>query len=238
MPNNYFQFKLFKINQDKTAMKVGTDGVLLGAWTNCNIATKVLDVGTGTGLIALMMAQRSKAMIEAVEIEINAWLQAKTNFENSPWAYRLKVENASFQSYCDKGLVKIYDLIVCNPPFFNNSYKPESPQREIARHSILLSPLDLVSGVNQLLKDEGLFSVILPFSTHKEFIEIAEKNDLFCCRITIVRPLPNLEPHRVLMEFRKQQINCIENSLCIETGERHQYSADYIELTKDFYLNF
>jgi tRNA1Val (adenine37-N6)-methyltransferase len=206
MPNSYFQFKQFKIDQDKTAMKVGTDGVLLGAWTNCNKANKVLDIGTGTGLIALMMAQRSKAMIDAVEIEINAWLQAKANFENSPWAYRLKVENVSFQSYCDNGLVKIYDLIVCNPPFFNNSYKPETPEREMARHSVLLSPEDLLSGINQLLKDDGLFSVILPFSNHKEFIEIAEKNDLFCGRITNVRPLPNLEPHRVLMEFNKKKM--------------------------------
>jgi tRNA1Val (adenine37-N6)-methyltransferase len=238
MPNTYFQFKQFRIDQDRTAMKVGTDGVLLGAWTNCHNAKKVLDIGTGTGLIALMIAQRSKAMIDAVEIEINAWLQAKSNFEKSPWAYRLKVENASFQSYCDNGLVKQYDLMVCNPPFFNNSFKPESVEREIARHSVLLSAEDLLAGVAQLLKDEGSFAAIIPFSGREDFTEIAEKHSLFCSRCTNVSPLPGVEPHRVLLEFTKKIVSCKSDEFYIENGERHQYSAEYIELTKDFYLNF
>lgn len=238
MSNTFFQFKQFKINQDKTAMKVGTDGVLLGAWTDCHAATKVLDIGTGTGLIALMIAQRSKAFIDAIEIDINAWFQARSNFDKSPWAYRLKIENVSFQSYCDKGLVKQYELIVCNPPFFINSFKPEQNERLVARHTDILSREELVNGANQLLRDSGKFAIIIPAQEKDEFIQLALQNNLFCERLTYVQSLPDKPAHRVLMEFVKKNTNCLTNTISIEENERHQYSKEYKELTKDYYLNF
>ncbi|HBS88331.1 MAG: hypothetical protein A2W91_17560 [Bacteroidetes bacterium GWF2_38_335] len=238
MANDYFQFKQFRVNQSIAAMKVGTDGVLIGAWANCSGAKKILDIGTGTGLIALMMAQRSKAMIDAIDIDLNAFFEAKKNIEKSPWPDRIYIYNESFQQFSDNPYHTGYDLIVSNPPYFSDSLKSEDISRTAARHNSLLPFEDLINGVKSALSKNGIFSIILPVNGAKEFIEMAEESQLFCFRKTFVKPTPDIEPHRLMMEFSKTKSDCIEDFLIIESGDRHQYSIEYTELTKDFYLNF
>lgn len=230
-----FQFKQFSIQQNATAMKVGTDGVLLGAW--CNITeSAILDIGAGTGLIALMLAQRSKtALIDAVEIEQEAFSQTLENIANSKWTNRITAFNSSIQDYTPN---KKYDVIVSNPPFFINSTKAPNTERNTARHTDDLSFEDLISTVYRLLNPEGIFSLILPKSEAKQFIKLAISQHLFLNRECIVKPNPTKEAKRILMEFSFIKNNLIKEELTIETKTRHQYTKEYISLTQDFYLNF
>ncbi|MDP2113785.1 MAG: methyltransferase, partial [Bacteroidota bacterium] len=160
--NNYFQFKQFRIIQDKSAMKVGVDGVLLGVWANVSGAKRILDIGTGTGLIALMMAQRNAdARIDAVEIEPDAFQEAVYNIQQSPWNERIQIELCSFQEFAGKAGLK-YDLIVSNPPYFTNGHKAPLENRATARHSDSLSLGDLISGAIGLLNETGKIALVLP----------------------------------------------------------------------------
>lgn len=175
-----FQFKEFSIKQDKTAMKIGTDGVLLGAWTSIkNNPYSILDIGTGTGLIALQLAQRSDAeTIDAVEIEENAYEQAFGNFENSSWSDRLFCYHASLTEFIDEVDEK-YDLIISNPPFYNDKYETDKEARNVARFTTSLSFDELLYSVSKLLNTEGVFSVIIPFKEEEKFIALAEKKTYF-----------------------------------------------------------
>ncbi len=230
---NTFQFKQFSIVQENTAMKVGTDGVLLGAWVNSN-GKKILDIGTGTGLIPLMLTQRNdKAKIDAVEINEEAYQEAKMNFQNSNWSDRLAVFNIAIQDYQPN---KLYDNIVCNPPFFIDSTKAPATNRTTARHTRDLSFEDLISSVKRLLSPDGVFSAILPIEESKSLIDIATKNELFLSRRCLVKPNFNKNPKRVLLEFSFQKKPIEETELTIETENRHEYTKEYITLTKDFYL--
>lgn len=230
-----FQFKQFSIKQNNTAMKVGTDGVLLGAWTETREG-HILDIGTGTGLIAIMLAQQTKsALIDAIEIETEAHQQAKENIKACSWIDRIAAHNLSIQKF--KSTTK-YDLIISNPPFFIDSTKASKSNRNTARHTDCLSFEDLILSVISLLKPNGIFSVILPISEGEIFIELTTKKQLFLVRKCIIKPNPTTPPKRVLMEFSFQQKELIEENLTIETGTRHQYTKEYISLTKDFYLNF
>ncbi len=236
MPNNYFQFKQFTIYQDLAAMKVGTDGVLLGAWANLNNATKILDVGTGTGLIALMLAQRNSiAQIDAIEIDKHAYKQALINFTKSPWNDRVNGILSDFQTY--KNPTK-YDLIVSNPPYFNNALKNDCSKKSTARHTDSLSYDELIHCAAQLLTDNGLFCVILPANERISFENMAKDNNLFLNKLLNVKPTPNKPFKRVLMEFSFINKKLIEETLIIEEFGRHQYSDAYKQLTKDFYLAF
>ncbi|MCW3787836.1 tRNA1(Val) (adenine(37)-N6)-methyltransferase [Plebeiibacterium sediminum] len=238
MANSYFKFKQFTVEQGLAAMKVGTDGVLLGAWCNCMKAKTILDVGTGTGLIALMCAQRNqKATIDAVEIEKQAYSQALLNVNNSLWEQRIKVINDSFQNYI-KQVNDKYDLIVSNPPFFNDSLKNDCHKKSLARHTDTLSFEELILGVITLLDEEGIFSVVLPSDLKTEFTLIAEQNGLFLNRILHVKPTPSKAEKRILLEFGKNPIELEENTMILEEFGRHGYSEYYKELTKDFYLKF
>ena len=238
MANSYFKFKQFTIEQNQAAMKVGTDGVLLGAWCNCLKAKKILDVGTGTGLIALMCAQRNiDAKIDAVEIDEKAYQQAMLNVSNSPWKQRIVLVNESFQNYTNQGEIK-YDLVVSNPPFFNNSLKNDCHQKSMARHTDTLGYDELVSGVIKILDNEGKFSVILPSDVKDEFTIIAKRKGLFINRILHVRPTPSKAEKRVLLEFGLNSNELEENTMILEEFGRHGYSEYYKELTKDFYLKF
>jgi tRNA1Val (adenine37-N6)-methyltransferase len=223
------------IRQEKTAMKVGTDGVLLGAWASVPKSGRVLDIGTGTGLIALMIAQRSDALIQAIEINPDAAKQASENAAESPWAGRIEVICIPFQEFCKLESAK-YDLIVCNPPFFSNSLKAKTHSRSLARHSDQLELRDLVSGVGNLLSPNGHFCVILPAEMESEMIILLSDIKLFPERIIRIRPLPGKEFKRVLMDFSFSPHQLSEAEMTIESGTRHQYTREYLDLTREYYL--
>ena len=233
MPKPYFSFKQFTIHHDRCAMKVGTDGVLLGAWTNLENANRILDVGTGTGLIALMLAQRTiHARITAIDIDVDAVGQAQENVQASSWKDRVEVALQDVCSYASDGL---FDIIVSNPPYFINSLKCPDGQRTTARHTDSLDVNRLIEKVTEILAPEGRFSLILPADQTDELLRIAEENGLYPSRLTRVITRPGLPPKRVLVEFRKAPQSCEETELVVEL-DRHVYSEDYIALTKDFYL--
>ncbi len=235
--NNYFQFKQFLIIQEKAAMKVGTDGVLLGAWVNVQHEKNILDIGTGTGLIALMMAQRTSALITGIEIEKNAFEEAFQNCKNSNWPERLFVQNISFQEFAEKSSEK-FDLIISNPPFFFNDKKSKNSNLAIAKHNDLLPLPDLVSGGKKLLSTEGKLAAILPVIPAKKLIDLASEKGLHLVRLTKIIPTPQKEPNRYLMEFSQIQKATLKDSLTIFEEPGGQFSASYRELTRDFYLNF
>ncbi len=237
MPNDYFKFKQFTIYQDKCAMKVGTDGVLLGSWADCENAKSILDIGTGTGLIALMLAQRSNAFIDAVEIDKEACTQAKENVAKSKWKDSIQILNLPFQEFCKSTNAK-YDLIVSNPPYFQNSLFAPDKKRTDARHNSNLELEELLDGALELLTDNGALSVILPYLEGNFFILKASEKNLYCTRQTKVLPKPGREPKRLLLEFMKIKKPLVEQEIIIELNKRHEYSDAYKNLTKDFYLAF
>jgi tRNA1Val (adenine37-N6)-methyltransferase len=232
-----FKFKKFTITQGRAAMKVGTDGVLLGAWCNCENASSVLDVGTGTGLIALMVAQRNPtARIDAVEINKEAFLDAVDNIANAPWRDRIDLILAPVQKIEGHS----YDLIVTNPPFFHNSLPSELIGKNQARHTSSLSTNDLVD-LSSMLEPEGILSGILPTERFEEISEKLLMRGLKPLRRTNVHPVPGKTHHRVLFEFKKTRVAYLKpqlSEIVIENGERHDYSDEYKQLTKDFYLKF
>lgn len=233
MPNTYFSFKQFTIHHDRCAMKVGTDGVLLGAWTDISTAQRILDIGTGTGLIALMLAQRSQASITAIDIDRDAVEQACENAAASPWGNRI---NISQQDICHYKPEHYFDVIVSNPPYFINALKCPDNKRNRARHTDDLSFEDLITHAANLLSTDGIFSVIIPTDGMSDFLKICECNQLYLYRQTLIHTIPNALPKRVLLAFKKDTTECIVNHLTIELS-RHIYSDEYIALTKDFYLN-
>lgn len=228
-----FQFKQFTIHQDRTPMKVGTDGVLLGAWADIRNAIHILDIGTGTGLIALMSAQRNPlARIDALEIEPNACEQAAENIQNSPWSERVHIHPDSLQNYISPYR---FDSIICNPPFFRQSTKTPEKGRTLARHDDTLPHTELIEHVSRLLQPEGNFSVILPSAEAIRLMEYAQKFSLYPQRITYVLPNPGKPPKRYLIEFAFTLREYTEDELIIEQS-RHHYSPEYIRLTQAFYL--
>lgn len=234
-----FQFKEFTIHQDKTAMKVGTDAVLLGAWcTVDNFPDSILDIGSGTGIIALMLAQRIDAMtIDAVEVQENAYEQTVENFEISDWGDRLYCYNATFQEFANEIAEEeeTYDLIVSNPPFYTDKFETTDDSRNKARFTSSLSFGELISGVSKILSENGVFSVIIPFKEEENFINLANEKGFFLNRICHIKGNPSSEIKRSLMEFSFHQSEIKKEHLVIEI-ERHQYTDKYINLTKDFYI--
>lgn len=240
MPNDYFQLKQFTIHQPNVAMKVGTDSVLLGSWAKVDTSRNIraLDIGTGSGLLAIMLVQRSANIrIDAVEIDRQAFTQAQENVGLCPWSDRIQLYNQSFQDFAEKH-TGVYDLIISNPPYFIQSLSSPSRLRTVARHSASLSQEDLLKGVVKVLKPEGIFSVVFPVNEGMLFIQKAEAMGFCCNRKVGVRANPQKGPKRLLLEFSRIKGSHEEAELCIDTGVRHQYSPEYIELTKDFYLKF
>lgn len=233
--NNYFQFKQFKIIQEKAAMKVNTDGVLLGAWANVEGVTKVLDIGTGTGLISLMMAQRCDAQITGVEIEKNAAEEAVENVQNSKWRARIFIQNTSFQHFTANANSK-FDLIVSNPPFFTNGVKNTNPHLSMARHNHMLPFADIIAGAVKLLTETGKLALILPFDLAPDFVEKANGCGLFLNRLTEVKPFPNKTPNRCLMEFGIEKINFEKSQMSVFSELKNDYSQEFKLLARDFYL--
>lgn len=235
MSNPYFQFKQFTVWHDQCAMKVGTDGVLLGAWASVEGARRILDIGTGTGVVALMLAQRSlpDAKIVALEIDEAAAGQARENVVRSPWRERVEVVQADFKKYrsSDK-----FDVIVSNPPYFVDSLECPDRQRATARHNDSLTYGDLLEGVSELLADDGLFTVVIPSDVADRVKEIAFAKKLYAVRQLHVITKPGGVSKRTLITFSFSVQECVVEELLTELA-RHQYSEEYIALTREYYLN-
>lgn len=231
-----FKLKQFEVNQDACAMKIGTDAVLLGAWTSIEKQPfSVLDIGAGTGILGLILAQRSPAeLIDAIEIDANAYEQCVDNFEQSPWGNRLFCYHASLEEFVDD-IEDVYDLIISNPPFFSEDYKTHNDSRDLARFQDAMPFTHLIESVSKLLSEDGVFSVIIPFKEEVSFIKLASTYKLFPDRILHVKGTPTSNVKRSLLEFSFRESDTKIKELVIET-ERHQYTPEYITLTKDFYL--
>jgi len=216
-------------------MKVGTDGVLLGAWTRTVKTGRILDVGAGSGLIALMCAQRNPgATVDSVELDANASEQANENFSNSPFENITQCLNTSFQDFAQNTVFK-YNSIVCNPPFFSNSLHAPDEKRSFARHDDSLTMGDFISLSQNILCEDGFISFIYPAEQRDCISLLAEKNGLYITRFTEVFPTPYSDPKRVLFELSLKNNKTQLSKLIIEE-ERHKYSNDFINLVKDFYL--
>jgi tRNA1Val (adenine37-N6)-methyltransferase len=238
MPSTSFAFKQFIIKQDKCAMKVGTDAVLLGAWIIPNGSKQILDIGTGTGVVALMLAQKTDAQIDAIDIDQNAVEQAKQNIEESKFASKITVKHISFQEF-SKTTSKKFNLIVTNPPYFEQSLKSTDEQRSQARHADVLPFEELLEGVLRVLDTKGKFCLILPTLEAEKFRILAQKKGLNLSKLLRIKSRADKETDkRHLMQFEFTPTEFSETTIAIEQEERHQYTSDYKNLTKDYYINF
>jgi tRNA1Val (adenine37-N6)-methyltransferase len=236
-----FTFKQFSVNQDRCAMKIGTDGVLLGAWTPLiNNPYNILDIGAGTGILSLMLAQRSNAapnnvgIIDAIEIDEDAYEQCVENFETSPWGDKLFCFHAGLDEFVDEPEDE-YDLIISNPPFYTDDYKSDNTSRDLARFEDALPFEELIEAAALLLSDNGIFSVIIPYKEEERFVSMCKELDLFPLKITRVKGTPTSEIKRSLLAFCRIEQTPLIDELVIEIS-RHKYTPEYIELTKEFYL--
>ncbi len=231
-----FKFKQFTIKQDQCAMKIGTDGVLLGAWAPIeHLPNSILDIGTGTGIIALQLAQRSDAeTIDALEIDDNAYEQAVENFENSDWSNRLFCYHASLQELTLE-IEDTYDLIVSNPPFYTDAFEPENKKRSNARFTSSLPFEELINSVSKLLSRNGVFSIVLPFKEEENFLHLAKKATLHATDICRVKGTTTSAIKRSLIAFSFEKSQTKLSELVIET-ERHKYTQEYRDIVQDFYL--
>lgn len=243
-----FTFKQFKVEQDCCAMKVGTDGVLLGAWADVTNAQKILDIGSGTGIIALMMAQRTenivskdtteKVIVHAVEIDDAAFTQSNDNMSQSPFAARLTVFHSSIQDFAKASDIK-YDLVVSNPPFFSGGTFSSNQDKTNVRHTVKLSHGDLLQSTRQLLDKNGKFCLILPLIEGMRFIEIARTYGFYTTKITEVHTLANKGIERLMLQLELNEKPLVKDKLIIQNSdERNDYTEGYKNLTKDFYTIF
>ncbi len=236
MKKEYFHFQKFSLLQKKEVMKVGTDGLLLGAFASLVKAGYILDIGTGSGIIALMVAQKQPdARITAMDISQKSFLLASENIKNSPFAERIETVHADFKLYA-KNTSQKFDHIICNPPFFRNSLLPKTKGLQTAKHSISLSYSELTEAAVKLLNTNTLLSVVIPFDDENLFIDTARKVNFFPRKICRVRPVPHKPYARSLISFGLNQTNIHESEIVIESGGRHVYSDEYKNLTQDFLL--
>lgn len=228
-----FRFKQFQVVNDRTAMKVGTDGVLLGAWCPADGATHVLDVGTGCGVIALMIAQRNAdAVIEGIDIDPEAVNEASLNFAQSPWAGRLSARLVDFNDM--QGCV-CYDLIVSNPPYFTNGVLPDGDTRIMARHTQSLTYGQFIAGASRMLTDDGAVALISPVEAYREIVQAAAMASLPVRRLTRVIPVEGHEPKRLLWLLSRREMAYREERLTIAHSD-NSFTDEYISLTRPFYL--
>lgn len=229
-----FHFKKFSVRHDRSSMKVGTDAVLLGTWADVNKATHILDIGAGTGVIALLLAQRTKpnVIIEAVEIERLAYEDASENFNSSPWSDRMHLHHKPVQHFTP---INQFDLIISNPPYFQDSFKPPNAQRVVARHTENLSFLELLDTATKLLLEKGKLNIILPYTEGIQFIALAEEKNLHCSRKWSFKTRKEKPIERWLLEFSKTKIETEEGEILLyRSGD--EWSPAYTALTRDFYL--
>jgi tRNA1Val (adenine37-N6)-methyltransferase len=235
MGKNSFQFKQFVVNQEHCAMKVGTDGTLLGAWANApEGASRILDIGTGTGLIALMMAQRfPDAQIIGIDIDLDATIQARENVAASPFADRIMINREDATKFEDK---EGFDAIVSNPPYFVDSLTCPGEQRTMARHAVTLNYQTLMHTANKLLKNDGIISIVIPTENIEDINSVSACEGLFVTRVCKIKTTPNKQPKRQLVEIRKHPVDKIDyREEILEDNPGHR-SEWYHNLTKDFYI--
>lgn len=230
-----FRFKEFTINQDLAPFKVGTDGVLLGSLCSKIKANRVLEIGTGTGLIALMIAQNNDGLVDAIEINEEAYKIAQYNINQSNWASRINCTRIALQQFV-MGNSNKYDLIVCNPPFFENSKRSKNESKNVARHTHCLTTNDLISCSQKILNPTGKIIVIYPYTQMDHIINTADKWSLHCSAKWNVKPTPYKPPKRIILQFEKTKKKLQETTIVIEQNGRHQYSEEYIRLTEPYYL--
>ncbi|MEA3505011.1 MAG: methyltransferase [Bacteroidota bacterium] len=233
-----FRFKQFVVEHSNSTMKVGTDAVLLGSWFNNSSALRIMDIGCGSGIISLIAAQRSNATIDAIDIHKESVAEAEKNFNNSLWKKRLSAHNFSLQEFCKKSQNK-YDHILSNPPFFKNALKSPDTKRNLARHNDTLSFEDFVIYSKLLSAPNALLSVILPSNEGKTFRSIAAQNGYHLRRLTSIFPTVKKKSNRVLMEFTLSKE--IQSPIIADFYIRdnaNNYSGEYQQMTKEFYLNF
>jgi tRNA1Val (adenine37-N6)-methyltransferase len=229
----HFRFKKFTVYHDQCAMKVGTDSVVLGAWVNVNNSRRTLDVGTGCGILALMLAQRNPdAVIDAVEVDDQCASQAMQNVERSPWRDRITIHHTAIQQYRPTGQ---YDLAISNPPFFNDSLEPPDARRLLSRHTIKLSYDELIKAFDRLLSPTGKFNVILPNAEESKFTAGATENNFHCTRKFAFRTRKEKPVARWLLEFSRNHESLKEDELVLYDKGQH-WSRDYERLTSEFYL--
>ncbi|MBP8960083.1 MAG: methyltransferase [Bacteroidales bacterium] len=237
MPNNSFRFKQFNINQQNAAFKVGTDGVLLGALAGLPAAGRILDVGTGTGLIALMAAQRTECDIVALEPDHDSFIQARENISQSKWADRITILECTFTEYYS-GTKEKFVSILSNPPYFRNSLKNREKAKSVARHADSLTREELLTGSSMLLTDNGSLHIILPYTEGSDFISKATEKMLYCNKIIRIKTTPSGNAKRVILQFEKAKRPLNDSAFTIHSGEGSVFSNEYIEATKEFYLKF
>lgn len=236
MGQDFFRFKQFGVRQEREVMRVNMDGVLLGAWASAQGAQRALDVGTGTGVIALMLAQRGVELVDAVDISPEAVRQASGNAAHSPWAGCVRVHESPFQLWAER-VEEPYDLVVSNPPYFSQSLKSPNVVRNAMRHTDLLLQEELAEGVSLCLARAGVFSAIFPMAEGAMFVAKAAAFGLHCRRTLLVHSKPNSATKRMLCEFSREPGELQESSLFVYDQEG-EYSGQYRALTGDFYLNF
>lgn len=234
MPNHYFQFKQFKVLQDKCAMKVCTDSCLFGAWILVNEqTTSILDIGTGTGLLSLMLAQKSKAKIDAIEINESAYLQATENFKNSAWSNKLSVFLGDVTTY--QFPIK-YDLIVCNPPFYQNEMSSSAKEEKIAKHSLNLTLPHLLTSINNTLNENGKFAILLPYYRKNEFEDLAAKYHYFPEKILAIKQTDKHDFFRYAAIYSRKKYNTVQQEFITIKHNHLHYTKETIKILKDYYL--
>ena len=230
-----FQFKQFSIEDDQSTMKVGTDAVLLGSWIHLEDEKSILEIGTGSGIISLMLAQRTSAQIQAIDIDEKSVIQAIHNFQKSPWASQIKVKHCSLSDFT-KSESKKFDLIVSNPPFFINSLKSPFKNKNRSKHTDELTYEELAHGIANLLTPKGKASLILPYTESKHFIDIALIENIYLNKQLKIKPKDSKKINRVLVEFSFNKSELEENEIYLRE-ENNEFSEAYKTLSKNYYLN-
>ena len=236
MDQRPFFFKRFALFHHRSTMKIGTDAILLARWVDVNENDEVLDIGTGCGLIPLMLAQKGVKSVDAVEIDKDSCDEAAQNFSNSAWKSQLFAINDDVKDYADS-CTKKYDLIVSNPPFFFGDNIPEKAKKGLARHTNTLSYNDLLISVKKLLKPEGRFALVLPARESKTFLKDAENQGFYLKKEMKIVPIEGKEPNRINMQLVVNQVDKIESEIFVLRNQDHSFTKDYKEFLKDYYLD-
>jgi tRNA1Val (adenine37-N6)-methyltransferase len=236
MPKPSFRFKQFTVQQDRCAMKVSTDGVLFGAWVDFAGAARILDIGTGTGLLALIAAQRNAlAQVDAVEIDPEAAAQAAENAAASPWNDRVRIHAMDVRRLHS---AEPFDLVVCNPPYYADYSRSPDVRIDLAKHSGELRFDALMAAVERLLAPMGRFALILPLNRERELLNLAASAGLAPIRRCVVRYVPHRPPKRVLLELGRREGSLREEELCVERTGPFDYTPEYRALLADLMLGF